>query len=127
MRGDVGRNPSLSVLDLIDVAFVGLDDIAEDTERLTAILSALGALEVPALIRDDRRWLFGSPALPEHKTCIQVIEIERAELFDGDSLVIELAFLGRFVALCNAAQLDLVHGFTCLPGHLALPAKGPIV
>jgi hypothetical protein len=45
-RGWRYTNPSLSVLKLIDVAFVGLDDIAEDTERLAAILPALGTLDV---------------------------------------------------------------------------------
>ena len=47
-RGWRYTNPSLSVLDLIDVAFIGLDDIAEDTERLAAILPDLGALDVSA-------------------------------------------------------------------------------
>lgn len=47
-RGWRYTNPSLSVLKLIDVALVGLDAIAEDTERLTAILPDLGALDVAA-------------------------------------------------------------------------------
>lgn len=47
-RGWRYTNPSLSVLKLIDVAFIGLDDIAEDTVRLTAILPDLGTLDVPA-------------------------------------------------------------------------------
>lgn len=47
-RGWRYTNPSLSVLKLIDVAFVGLDDIAEDTERLAAILPDFGTLDVPA-------------------------------------------------------------------------------
>ena len=47
-RGWRYTNPSLSVLKLIDVAFIGLDDIAEDTERLTAILPDFGALDAPA-------------------------------------------------------------------------------
>jgi len=47
-RGWRYTNPSLSVLKLIDVTFIGLDDIAEDTERLTAILPDFGALDVPA-------------------------------------------------------------------------------
>ena len=47
-RGWRYTNPSLSVLKLIDVAFIGLDDIAEDTERLTAILPDFGTLDVPA-------------------------------------------------------------------------------
>ena len=47
-RGWRYTNPSLSVLKLIDVAFIGLDDIAEDTERLTAILPDLGTLDAPA-------------------------------------------------------------------------------
>jgi hypothetical protein len=46
-RGWRYTNPSLSVLELIDVAFVGLDAIAEDTEGLTAVLPDLGALDVP--------------------------------------------------------------------------------
>ena len=47
-RGWRYTNPSLSVLKLIDVAFIGLDDIAADTECLTAILPDLGTLDVPA-------------------------------------------------------------------------------
>jgi hypothetical protein len=47
-RGWRYTNPSLSVLKLIDVAFIGLDDIAEDTERLIAILPDFGTLDVPA-------------------------------------------------------------------------------
>ena len=46
-RGWRYTNPSLSVLKLIDVEFIGLDDIAEDTERLTAIQPDLGTLDVP--------------------------------------------------------------------------------
>jgi hypothetical protein len=46
-RGWRYTNPSLSVLKLIDVAFIGLDDITEHTERLTAIRAELGALDVP--------------------------------------------------------------------------------
>ena len=47
-RGWRYTNPSLSVLDLIDVEFIGLDGVAADTERLTAILPDIGALDVPA-------------------------------------------------------------------------------
>jgi Lhr-like helicase len=47
-RGWRYTNPSLSVLKLIDVAFIGLDDIAQDSGRLAAILPDLGALDVPA-------------------------------------------------------------------------------
>lgn len=47
-RGWRYTNPSLSVLKLIDVAFVGLDDLAEDTERLVAILPDLGTVDAPA-------------------------------------------------------------------------------
>ena len=47
-RGWRFTNPSLAVLKLIDVAFIGLDDIAEDTERLAAILPKFGTLDVPA-------------------------------------------------------------------------------
>lgn len=47
-RGWRYTNPSLSVLDLIDVAFIGLDDIAADTERLAAIRPEFGTLDVAA-------------------------------------------------------------------------------
>ena len=47
-RGWRYTNPSLAVLKLIDVAFVGLDEIAEDGESLAAILPALGVLDVAA-------------------------------------------------------------------------------
>ncbi|MCH2222616.1 MAG: hypothetical protein MK097_20170, partial [Dechloromonas sp.] len=47
-RGWRYTNPSLSVLKLIDVAFIGLDDIAEDTERLATILPELGTLDAAA-------------------------------------------------------------------------------
>jgi len=47
-RGWRYTNPSLSVLRLIDVEFVGLDDIAEDTERLAAIRPEFGALDAAA-------------------------------------------------------------------------------
>lgn len=47
-RGWRYTNPSLSVLKLIDVAFIGLDDIAEDTERLAVILPDFGTLDVAA-------------------------------------------------------------------------------
>ncbi len=46
-RGWRFTNPSLSVLKLIDVAFIGLDEIAADTERLTAILPDLGGVDAP--------------------------------------------------------------------------------
>ena len=46
-RGWRYTNPSLSVLKLIDVAFIGLDDIAEDTDRLAALLPDFGTLDVP--------------------------------------------------------------------------------
>ncbi|RVJ45859.1 DEAD/DEAH box helicase [Sinorhizobium medicae] len=45
-RGWRYTNPSLSVLKLIEVEFIGLDDIAENSERLTAVLPELGALDV---------------------------------------------------------------------------------
>lgn len=47
-RGWRYTNPSLSVLKLIDVEFVGLDDIAEDTESLMAVLPELGGLDLNA-------------------------------------------------------------------------------
>lgn len=47
-RGWRYTNPSLSVLKLINVAFIGLDEIAADRERLSAILPQLGTLEVSA-------------------------------------------------------------------------------
>ena len=43
-RGWRFTNPSLSVLNLIEVDFVGLDDIAADVARLAAILPQLGSL-----------------------------------------------------------------------------------
>ncbi|MEQ8700659.1 MAG: DUF1998 domain-containing protein [Bauldia litoralis] len=45
-RGWRYTNPSLSVLKLIDVSFIGLDEVAEDSERLGAILPALTTLSV---------------------------------------------------------------------------------
>jgi len=47
-RGWRYTNPSLSVLKLIDVEFIGLNDIAEDTESLMAVLPELGDLDVEA-------------------------------------------------------------------------------
>lgn len=47
-RGWRYTNPSLSVLELIDVEFIGLDDIAADVDRLVAILPEIGALDQPA-------------------------------------------------------------------------------
>ncbi|MGJ4927508.1 DEAD/DEAH box helicase [Bradyrhizobium sp. HKCCYLRH3095] len=47
-RGWRYTNPSLSVLELIDVDFIGLDEIAEDGGRLAAILPDLATLDVPA-------------------------------------------------------------------------------
>ena len=47
-RGWRYTNPSLSVLKLVDVTFIGLDDVAQDTERLAAILPELGMLDVQA-------------------------------------------------------------------------------
>lgn len=44
-RGWRFTNPSLSVLNLIDVSFLGLEELADDRERLMAILPALGDLE----------------------------------------------------------------------------------
>ena len=44
-RGWRFTNPSLSILKLIEVDFVGLDDVVMDAERLTAILPELGALD----------------------------------------------------------------------------------
>lgn len=45
-RGWRYTNPSLSVLKLIDVEFIGLDEVAEDAERLGAVLPALATLSV---------------------------------------------------------------------------------
>jgi Lhr-like helicase len=47
-RGWRYTNPSLSVLELIDVEFIGLDDIADDAARFAAILPALGTLDQAA-------------------------------------------------------------------------------
>lgn len=46
-RGWRYTNPSLSVLKLIDVAFIGLDGVAADLERLTAILPDIATLDFP--------------------------------------------------------------------------------
>ncbi len=45
-RGWRYTNPSLSVLKLIDVEFIGLDEVAADAERLGAVLPALATLSV---------------------------------------------------------------------------------
>ena len=50
---------------------------------------------------------FGRPPFPEDETGVQIVEVERAKLLDGDRLVIELAFFGGIVALRDTAQLDL--------------------
>lgn len=47
-RGWRYTNPSLSVLKLIDVEFIGLDDIAQDREALMAVHPALGDLDAQA-------------------------------------------------------------------------------
>jgi hypothetical protein len=47
-RGWRYTNPSLSVLKLIDVEFIGLDEIAQDAESLTAILTDFGRLDIVA-------------------------------------------------------------------------------
>ncbi|MDE2716508.1 MAG: DUF1998 domain-containing protein [Chloroflexota bacterium] len=44
-RGWRFTNPNLSALRLIDVNFLGLDDVAADSQRLAAILPSLGSLE----------------------------------------------------------------------------------
>ena len=46
-RGWRYTNPSLSVLKLIDVDFIGLDEVSEDSSRLAAILPSLGTLDAP--------------------------------------------------------------------------------
>ena len=47
-RGWRFTNPSLSVLKLIEVEFVGLDDVAADVDRLAAMLPQLGSLDQDA-------------------------------------------------------------------------------
>jgi Lhr-like helicase len=47
-RGWRYTNPSLSVLKLVDVEFIGLDDIAQDREALMAVHPALGDLDAGA-------------------------------------------------------------------------------
>lgn len=47
-RGWRYTNPSLSVLKLVDVEFIGLDDIAQDREALMAVYPALGDLDAQA-------------------------------------------------------------------------------
>ena len=56
-RGWRYTNPSLSVLKLIDVEFVGLDDIAADGENLGAVLPDLGALNTKARKKVLREFL----------------------------------------------------------------------
>lgn len=51
-RGWRYTNPSLAVLKLIDVEFVGLEDVIEDVDSLRAVLPELGSLEL-----DKRREL----------------------------------------------------------------------
>lgn len=41
-------NPSLSVLKLIDVEFIGLSDIAEDAQKLQDLLPSMRTVEIPA-------------------------------------------------------------------------------
>lgn len=45
-RGWRYTNPSLSVLKLIDIAFIGLDELAADADRMAAILPDLGRLDI---------------------------------------------------------------------------------
>lgn len=47
-RGWRFTNPSLSVLKLIDVEFIGLDEISEDSQALIAVLPELGSLDAAA-------------------------------------------------------------------------------
>ena len=47
-RGWRYTNPSLSVLKLIEVDFIGLDDIAEDAAQFMAVLPSLGTLDAAA-------------------------------------------------------------------------------
>jgi Lhr-like helicase len=47
-RGWRYTNPSLSVLKLVDVEFIGLDDIAQDREALMAVHPSLGDLDAGA-------------------------------------------------------------------------------
>ncbi|MEY9189147.1 DEAD/DEAH box helicase [Bradyrhizobium ottawaense] len=47
-RGWRYTNPSLSVLKLVDIEFIGLDEIVEDGSRFAAILPDLGALDATA-------------------------------------------------------------------------------
>jgi len=58
-RGWRYTNPSLSVLKLIDVEFIGLGEIAEDRERLAAVLPELGALDAVAR-KDVLRKILGA-------------------------------------------------------------------
>src|ERR1700761_612731 len=68
-------------------------------------------------VRHDGRHLLRTSALAEHEARRQVLEIEFAQLLDGDRLVVELPFLGRIIALRHPAQLD--PGF--LSGELRRP------
>ena len=77
----------------------------------------------PVSVTIGRR-LLGPPALPQDEACVQVIDVERAELLDRDGLVIELALLGGVVALSNAAQLDLRLLPSAFGGPDAMQADG---
>ena len=65
----------------------------------------------------DRRSLLRAAALAEHEARLQVLEIEFAQLLDGDRLVVELPFFGRVVAMRDTSQLD--------PGFLSGDLRRP--
>lgn len=75
-------------------------------------------------IRNDGCRLLGPPAFPKDEACVQVVDVKRAELLDRDRLVIELAFLGRVVALSNTTQLNLRLLSRALGGPDAMQADG---
>ena len=87
---------------LQDPAYVGLDEIldaARANQRDDVPMDAAG-------VRYDGRRLLRTSALAEHEARRQVLEIEFAQLLDGDRLVVELPFLGRIIALRHPTQLD---------------------
>ena len=68
-------------------------------------------------IRRDRRGLLRTIPFAQDETCVQVREVQVAQLFHGDRLVIELALLGWIVTLGDAAELHL--------GFLSCELRGP--
>lgn len=71
----------------------------------------------PQGIGNDSSRLLGAAPFAEDQARLEVVEVERAELLDGDRLMIELAFLGGVVTTGHTTQLHL----RFLPGSLRRP------